>query len=112
MPVCDVHFRQKSWFERTRPALLTLGAAAGVATVAAVTRFWQLGARTFQGDETVYSLLANQVARGRGWEQSPVVHGPMQFFAAAGAFRVLGTSDATARLMPALFGVMLAMLPL
>ncbi len=112
MSVCDVHFHQKSRFERMRPALVALGAAAGVAGIAAVTRFWQLGARTFQGDETVYSLLANQVARGRGWEQSPVVHGPMQFFAAAGAFRVLGTSDATARAMPAVFGVLLAMLPL
>lgn len=112
MSACDVHFHQTSWFERNWTALLTLGAAAGIALVAGVTRFWQLGARTFQGDETVYSLLANQVARGRGWEQSPVVHGPMQFFAAAGAFRVLGASDTTARIMPALFGVLLAMLPL
>lgn len=112
MSVCDVHFHRKSRFERNRPALLMLGAAVAVAGIAIVTRFWQLGARTFQGDETVYSLLANQVALGRGWEQSPVVHGPMQFFAAAGAFRVLGTSDVTARAMPALCGVLLALLPL
>jgi len=112
MSACDVHFHQTSWFERNRTALLMLCAAAGIALIAGVTRFWQLGARTFQGDETVYSLLASQVARGRGWEQSPVVHGPVQFFAAAGAFRALGTSDTTARIMPALFGVLLAMLPL
>jgi predicted membrane-bound mannosyltransferase len=111
MPACDVHFHRPSRFERWRPAIMAL-VATGIAAAAGVTRFWQLGARTFQGDETVYSLLASQVARGRGWEQSPVVHGPTQFFASAGAFRVLGTSDATARMAPALFGVALAMLPL
>lgn len=112
MAVCDLHFRKKSRFERMRPALLQLGAIAAVGGSAAATRFWHLGLRTFQGDETVYSLIANQVARGRGWEQSPVVHGPMQFFGAAAAFRVLGTSDFSARAMPAAFGVLLALLPL
>ena len=112
MSVCDLHFHQKSRFERMRPAIVTLGALAVIGGLAAVTRFWQLGARTFQGDETVYSLLANQAARGHGWEQSPVVHGPMQFFAAAAAFRMLGTTDAAARAMPAVFGVLLALLPL
>jgi predicted membrane-bound mannosyltransferase len=112
MSVCDVHFHQKSRFERLRPAMVTLGALAVIGGIAAVTRFWELGLRTYQGDETVYSLLANQAAQGRGWEQSPVVHGPMQFFAAAAAFRLLGVTDVAARAMPAVFGVLLAMLPL
>ncbi|MBI5283800.1 MAG: TIGR03663 family protein, partial [Chloroflexi bacterium] len=112
MAVCDVHFHKATRFERMRPWLIQFGAIAAVAGIAAVTRFRDLGLRTFQGDETVYSLIAAQVSRGDGWEQSTVVHGPVQFFASAAAFRMLGTSDLSARLMPAIFGVLLTMLPL
>jgi predicted membrane-bound mannosyltransferase len=112
MAVCSVHFRKPSRFERMRPALITLGSLAGVSAVATALRFWQLGLRTIQGGETTASLISAQVARGGGYEQLPDTHGPLQYFLAAAAFRAFGTGDATARAMPALFGVLLALLPL
>jgi len=111
MAVCDIHFRTPSRFERMRPALIMAAAFAAVVGIAVLLRFWQLGIRTFQGDETMAALLSDQLARGAGYEQIASQHGPLQFFATAGIFRIFGSSDTTARMVPALFGVLLAVLP-
>ncbi len=111
MAVCDIHFRTPSRFERMRPALLMAGAFAVVVGIATLLRFWELGIRTFQGNETVSALLSDQIARGAGYEQIASQHGPLHFFITAGIFHVFGSSDTTARIAPALFGVLLAVLP-
>ncbi|HYM15060.1 MAG TPA: flippase activity-associated protein Agl23, partial [Dehalococcoidia bacterium] len=112
MAVCSVHFRTPSRLERMRPALVSAAALITVAVTAAVLRFWELGQRTVQGAETTSSLIASQLARGAGYEQLPVTHGPFHYMVTAAVFRVFGTGDVTARAMPALFGVLLAILPL
>ncbi len=111
MAVCDVHFHEKTALERHGPRIAMLAAFAAIALLAAVLRVWGLGLRTFQGNETVSSLLADQIARGRGYEHLPALHGPMQYFAAAAAMRVMGASDDSARIAPAVAGVLLALLP-
>jgi len=112
MSVCPVHFRKPSRLERMLPGLIRIGSLAGIAALAAVLRFHELGLRTIQGEETAASLISNQLALGRGYEQIPVTHGPFHYFVTAAAFHVIGASDVTARAMPALFGVLLALLPL
>lgn len=111
MAVCNVHYRKRSWFERNAPALLTGVAFMLITALAVVLRFWQLGIRTFTDDEGLYSLMARQFAHGGGYGHVPELHGPLQILATAGVFRVFGDSDLTARVMPAVFGVMLAALP-
>lgn len=111
MAVCNVHFRKTSWFERHAPMLLTGIAFAGIIALAAVLRFWQLGIRTFTNDEGLYSLIARQLARGGGYEHVPELHGPLQVLATAGVFKAFGEGDLPARVMPAVFGVLLAALP-
>jgi predicted membrane-bound mannosyltransferase len=111
MAVCPVHDRKPSWFERHSPALLTAIAAAGIIGLAAVLRFWELGIRTFHDDESIYALLSRKLADGGGFEHVPELHGPLPIAATAAVFRVFGDSDATARLAPALAGVLLAALP-
>ncbi len=111
MAVCNVHFRTPSWFERHGSTILTVVAIAGIAALASVLRFWQLGLRTFTDDESIYSLVSRQLARGGGYEQVTELHGPLQFALTAAAFKLFGETDSVARLMPALFGVLLAMLP-
>jgi predicted membrane-bound mannosyltransferase len=109
--MCNVHYRKLSWFERNAPGLLTGIAFAAIIALAAVLRFWQLGIRTFTNDEGLYSLMARQLARGGGYEHVPELHGPLQIMATAGVFKAFGDSDFTARFMPALCGVLLAVLP-
>lgn len=88
-----------------------LVAFAGIVALAALLRFWHLGTRTFHADEGVASLIARQFARGGGYEHLPMMHGPLHYLATAGVFRMLGDSDVTARLLPAIAGVLLAALP-
>lgn len=111
MAVCPVHDRKPSWFERHSPALLTAIAAAGIIGLAAVLRFWQLSIRTFHDDESIYALFARRLADGNGFAHVPELHGPLPIAATAAIFRVLGDSDTTARLAPAVAGILLATLP-
>jgi uncharacterized protein (TIGR03663 family) len=83
----------------------------GVMALAAVLRFWELGARTFHGDEAIHAGFAWQLADGRGYVHNPLTHGPFQFFGTALIFILFGDSDYTARVLPALFGAALVALP-
>jgi predicted membrane-bound mannosyltransferase len=78
---------------------------------AAVLRFWELGARTFHGDEAINAGFAWQLFDGRGYVHNPLTHGPFQFFGMALVFVLFGDSDYTARVLPALFGAALVALP-
>lgn len=82
-----------------------------IMALAAVLRFWELGARTFHGDEAIHAGFAWQLADGRGYVHNPLTHGPFQFFGTALIFVLFGDSDYTARVLPALFGAALVALP-
>jgi len=92
-------------------AVIQASAFALIVAFAAVLRFWHLGVRTFHPDESVRSLIAEQVARGGGYEQLPVTQGPLQYLGTGAIFAVLGDGDFTARMLPAIFGVAMAALP-
>jgi uncharacterized protein (TIGR03663 family) len=82
-----------------------------ILAIAALLRFWDLGARTFHGDEAITAGFSWQLADGRGYIHNPLTHGPFQFLGTAGVFMLLGDSDYTARVLPALFGTALVGLP-
>jgi uncharacterized protein (TIGR03663 family) len=82
-----------------------------IVALAAVLRFWELGARTFHGDEAIHAGFAWQLFDGRGYVHNPLTHGPFQFFGTALVFVLFGDSDYTARVLPALFGAALVALP-
>ncbi len=84
----------------------------GIVAAAALLRFWDLGARTFHGDEAIHAGFAWQLADGRGYIHNPLTHGPFQFIGTALVFVLFGDSDYTARVLPALFGTALVALPL
>jgi uncharacterized protein (TIGR03663 family) len=76
-------------------------------------RFWDLGARAMHHDESLHAFYALQLLQGNGYEHSPLLHGPFQFFGMAFTFFLTGgASDGTARVMPALFGGAMVVLPL
>src|SRR2546428_718079 len=108
---------------RTRDTFSTLtlrlpltweAAAYGVLIACAFAfRLWDLGSRAMHHDESLHSYYAYQILQGHGYEHSPVLHGPFQFFGTALTFFLTGgASDTSARILPALFGGVLVLLPL
>jgi uncharacterized protein (TIGR03663 family) len=88
-----------------------LAILATILTLAAILRFWDLGARAFHGDEAITAGFSWQLFDGRGYVHNPLTHGPFQFLGTAFVFILFGDSDYTARLLPALFGTALVALP-
>lgn len=87
-------------------------AYAVVVVLAAAMRFWDLGDRAMHHDESLHAYYSYQLFRGLGYEHSPLLHGPFQFFGMAAAFVLAGgDGDAAARVLAALFGSILVVLP-
>ena len=49
-------------------------------------RFWDLGARAMHHDESLHAYYSYQLLQGNGYEHSPLLHGPFQFFGMALTF--------------------------
>ena len=80
--------------------------------LAIASRFWDLGARAMSFDETTHALYSYKLYTGEGFVHNPLMHGPFLFHANAFVFFLFGDNDYTARIVPALFGVLLVMSPL
>ncbi len=97
--------------------------------VAIALRFWNLGAKPLHHDESMHAFYSLLFARDpSSYVYDPLLHGPFQFhaegfmfaliLAAQAVFHVGGPgnnpwiNDATARIVPALFGVGIVALPL
>lgn len=74
-------------------------------------RLWDVGVRTMSHDEALHAYYSWRLYAGQGYMHNPVTHGPFLFHATALVYALFGDSDATARLVPALFGVALVGLP-
>jgi len=79
--------------------------------VAAATRLWDVGARTMSHDEALHAYYSWRLYAGQGYLHNPLMHGPFLFHATALVYTLFGASDTAARLVPALFGVVLVGLP-
>jgi uncharacterized protein (TIGR03663 family) len=73
--------------------------------LALLLRVWDLGSRAFHHDESIHGWFTYQLAYEGKYVYDPVYHGPVQYYAVAAAFRLLGDSDLSARLPAALGGV-------
>ncbi|HET8524098.1 MAG TPA: flippase activity-associated protein Agl23, partial [Thermomicrobiales bacterium] len=82
-----------------------------ILAVAAVTRFWDLGARALHHDESLHAYYSWLYATGSGYVHDSLMHGPFLFHANALVYLLFGATDATSRYMPALFGIALVGLP-
>jgi uncharacterized protein (TIGR03663 family) len=75
--------------------------------IAIFLRFWQLDLKLFHHDEAIHSWFSYQLLTKSTWAYDPSYHGPFLYFVTAGMFSAFGASDLVARLLPALFGVLL-----
>ncbi len=85
---------------------------AALTGMALTTRLWDVGGRALHYDELLHAWYAWRYAEGMGYTHTPLTHGPLLFHLAAGTFKLLGSSDVTARLLPALAGAAVVALPL
>ena len=76
-----------------------------------VLRFWDLGAKALHHDESLHAFYSWRLFDGEGYVHDPMMHGPLLFELNALAYLLFGASDFTARLVPALFGVVVIGLP-
>ena len=81
-------------------------------TLAAIfTRFWRLGDRVLSHDESLHAYFSWGLYMGRGFQHTPLMHGPFLFHINALIYSLFGADDFTARISPALFGAALVLLP-
>ena len=83
-----------------------------VAVAGAAIRFWDLGVRAFHHDESLHAFYSWNLYAGEGYIHNPMMHGPFQMEATAGLFFLLGDSNYTARLLYAIAGTILILMPL
>ena len=76
-----------------------------IVVAAVVSRFYALGARGMSHDESLHAVYSLDLYRSGSYQHNPMMHGPFLFHANAFIYFLLGVSDATARVMPALAGV-------
>ncbi|UCC64680.1 MAG: TIGR03663 family protein [Anaerolineae bacterium] len=82
-----------------------------LALLAIAAAFVNLGARGQSHDECVHFIFSYELYSGDGFVHDPWRHGPFLYYASALMFALFGTSDWSARAVPALFGVILVLLP-
>lgn len=73
--------------------------------VSTVGRFVNLGERAMSHDESLHALYSYYLYQNGNYSHDPMMHGPFLFHANALVYFLFGDNDATARLVPALFGI-------
>lgn len=90
-----------AWPRLTR-GLLLFG---GLVLLAIVTRLVNLGQRVMSHDESLHTYYSWLFYQGRGYQHTPMMHGPLQFHLIALSYFLFGDNDFTARLPHALAGI-------
>src|SRR5512143_1375183 len=84
----------------------------GIILFTLATRFWDLGSRAYNHDESLHTLYSWYLYQGRGYVHDPMMHGPFQFHLNTLIFFLLGDTDYTGRILYAVLGVIAVILPL
>jgi uncharacterized protein (TIGR03663 family) len=79
--------------------------------VALTLRLVALGDRPLHHDESVHAWLTWLLVTGHGYEYNPVFHGPVQFYLDALGYLAAGVGATGVRLMPAIAGSAITVLP-
>lgn len=82
-----------------------------ILALALLTRFALLDDMALHHDEGIHALFGWNIYRGYGWVHDAVYHGPLIYHAVALSYFLFGDSDATFRLILAVFGTATVMLP-
>ena len=83
-----------------------------IVIIAVILRFLFLTERPMHHDESVHAYLAYWIYKYFSYTYDPAFHGPFLYYSTAFMFYLFGDSEFIARLLPALTGVALVILPL
>jgi predicted membrane-bound mannosyltransferase len=83
----------------------------GLFVVAVLSRFVNLGDRVMSHDESLHTNYSFGLYNTGRFEHTPLMHGPLLFHMTALMYFLFGASDFSARLYPAILGVILIFLP-
>ena len=83
-----------------------------ILVLAIFTRFYNLGARVMSHDESLHTYYSYRLFEAGDFQHSPLMHGPILFHVTALFYFLFGDNDFTARLYPAILGVILVMMPI
>ena len=115
-----------AWLKANWPRYWEIALFAAIVAIAAGLRLWDLGARSFNHDESLHATYSWYLFNGQGYTHDPMMHGPFKFVSVAVIWKALGLisaapilsnwvhwgpSDYAARLLPAIFGTGLVALP-
>ena len=78
--------------------------------LASLSRLYDLGARVFSHDENLHVYFSWLYSIGKGYQYSPLMHGPLQFHLLALTYILFGASDFTARFPHALASILTILL--
>ena len=68
-------------------------------------RFIDLGIKPLHHDESMHAFYGWKLFKGEGYSYNPMMHGPFHYHANALVYFLFGTSDYTARVAPAIYGM-------
>ncbi|HVO42400.1 MAG TPA: flippase activity-associated protein Agl23 [Aggregatilineales bacterium] len=83
----------------------------GIFIAAVLTRFIGLGDRVMSHDESLHVKYSYDLYKGNGFQHTPLMHGPILFHMTALMYFLFGDSDFSARLYPAILGVIMVLMP-
>jgi uncharacterized protein (TIGR03663 family) len=75
--------------------------------LATALRFYALDDRVFHHDEGVHGYLTYKLFKNGAYHYDPTYHGPFLYYTTTAIFHLFGDSNFTARLLPAIAGVLL-----
>ena len=83
-----------------------------ILVLAVLTRFIDLGARVMSHDESLHTYYSWRLYEFGEFQHTPLMHGPVLFHMVALSYFLFGDNDYTARLYPAILGVLIVLFPL
>ena len=80
--------------------------------LAMFTRFYGLGDRVMSHDESLHTVYSNNLYEQGTYNHNPMMHGPVLFHFTALSYFLFGVDDFSARIYPAILGVILVLFPI
>ncbi|MCY4008528.1 MAG: TIGR03663 family protein [Anaerolineaceae bacterium] len=101
-----------AWLSRDLRVNWEVACYALIFLAAVFTRLYILDARVMSHDESLHTYFSYVFQQEGNFEHTPLMHGPLLFEVNALLYAVLGANDFTARIYPAVLGILLVLSPL